>query len=375
MGFCTSPESLAGEIQRRFGVHPVDQCDEFMKRGAAEFASLRDHLVEGARRKRELAAHFLDEGGWDLFLTVFAETHCVGHHCWHLHDRNHARYDPAVASSVGDPVRDVYVAIDAALGDLIERAGAGATVLVLASHGMGPHYDATFLLDRMLRSLVEPKTPAKRAFARSLEAVWHAFPSPLKWLLKPLRGRAKDALGTATTIPEIALRTCFSTPNNDVYGGIRVNLAGREPQGLIQPGREYDAFCDSLSADLLAFTNADTGKPLARRVLRTADLYTGEHVRDLPDLLVEWERDVPVTRIHSPKTGLIEGVFPGIRSGDHKPDGLLLARGPGIAPGPINRTVDITQLGPTIAALLGVTLRSTPAEPVSEVAAAGRTTR
>jgi len=72
---------------------------------------------------------------------------------------------------------------------------------------------------------------------------------------------------------------------------------------------------------------------------------------------------------------LIEGVFPGIRSGDHKPDGLLLARGPGIAPGLIDRIVDITQLGPTIAALLGVTLSSTSAEPVSEVAAAGRNTR
>ena len=52
---------------------------------------------------------------------------------------------------MGDPVRDVYVTIDRAIGDLIESAGDGATVLVLASHGMGPHYDATFLLDRMDR--------------------------------------------------------------------------------------------------------------------------------------------------------------------------------------------------------------------------------
>jgi predicted AlkP superfamily phosphohydrolase/phosphomutase len=369
LDFCTWPESLASEIRARFGPHPVDQCDEFMQRGPAEFASLRDALVAGARKKGELAAHFFQRGGWDLFLTVFAESHCVGHHCWHLHDPMHPRHDPNMARVVGDPVRDVYVAIDAALGRLIELAGPETTVFVLASHGMGPHYDGTFLLGKMLRSLLElPVAPGgKQALARFLESVWYRLPSSVRPWLRSLRGRAKQALGVAASVPELASRLCFTTPNNDVYGGIRINLVGREPQGRIHPGPEYEAFCETLSSDLLAFVNLDTGQPLVKRVLRTADLYSGEHVSDLPDLLVEWERGAPISRIHSPKTGVIEGVFPGRRTGDHKPEGLLFARGPGIVPRRLDRPVEITQLAPTIASLLGVRLGKTDAEPVAEL--------
>lgn len=376
MDFCTSPESLAAEIESRFGPHPVDTCDAFMKRGPTEHAALRDALVAGVQRKGEFAAHFLERGGWDLFLTVFAESHCVGHHCWHLHDPKHPRHTPEAARAVGDPVRDVYVAIDAALGRLIERAGPETTVLVLASHGMGPHYDGTFLLGRMLRSLLELPVapPRKRALARALEFVWYRLPTALHPLLRPFRGGVKQVLGVAATSPDLATRLCFTTPNNDVYGSIRVNLVGREPHGLIHPGPEYDAFCESLSRDLLAFVNLDTGRPLVKRVLHTADLYSGEHVQDLPDLLVEWDRDDPISRIHSPKTGVIEEVFPGRRTGDHKPEGLLFARGTGIAPGRLDRPIEITQLAPTIASLLGVRLPKTAALPVDELTAASRPT-
>ena len=136
----------------------------------------------------------------------------------------------------------------------------------------------------------------------------------------------------AASVPELADRLCFTTPNNDVYGGIRVNLVGREPQGRIHPGAEYEAFCEALRTDLLAFVNLDLGQPLVRRVLRTSDLYKGDGVQDLPDLLVEWERDAPISRIQSPKTGVIEEVFPGRRTGDHKPEGPPFRSGPGIVP-------------------------------------------
>ena len=161
---------------------------------------------------------------------------------------------------------------------------------------------------------------------------------------------------------------CFTTPNNDVYGAIRVNLVGREPKGQIHPGAEYEAFCESLTRDLMTFVNVDTGKPLVKKVLRTADLFRGARVDDLPDLMVEWNREAPITKVSSPKTGLIEGVFPGDRTGDHKPEGMLFAYGPGIVPGRLARPVSITQLAPTIAARLGVSLPDVDGTPVPELA-------
>jgi predicted AlkP superfamily phosphohydrolase/phosphomutase len=347
----------------------VDQCDDFMKHHPRDYASLRDALVSGVARKADLYEHLLRRGEWDLYLAVFAESHCVGHHCWHLHDRTHPRHDPAAARAVGDPLRDVYRAIDAALGRLLALASPETRVFVLASHGMGPHYDGTFLLGKMLRRLYElpDSTAGKRAVARALESVWYRLPPSVKSLLRPARGKTKQALGVSASTPELSDRLCFATPNNDVYGGIRINLVGREPQGRIRPGEEYDAFCRELERDLKSFVNLDTGRPLVRNVLRTTDLYGGEHVHDLPDILVEWDRESPISRIDSPKTGLIEEVFPGRRTGDHKPEGLLFARGPGIAPGRRDEPIEVERLAPTIASLLGVRLSGIEAPPVAEL--------
>ena len=33
-------------------------------------------------------------------------------------------------------------------------------------------------------------------------------------------------------------------PNNFVHGGVRLNLAGREPQGCVQPNRRIDPLAD-----------------------------------------------------------------------------------------------------------------------------------
>ena len=42
---------------------------------------------------------------------------------------------------------------------------------------------------------------------------------------------------------------------------------------------------------LTELVDADTGMPLVRRVLRTAEVYHGPHVQELPDLLVAWNTE------------------------------------------------------------------------------------
>jgi predicted AlkP superfamily phosphohydrolase/phosphomutase len=170
--------------------------------------------------------------------------------------------------------------------------------------------------------------------------------------------------------PDRTSKRCFGAPNNDVYGAIRVNLVGREPHGRVRPGEEYERFCAELEQDLLALVNMDTGRPLVKQVLRTAEVYRDAPVGHLPDLMVEWNRAAPIFTIHSPKTGTIRGEYRGNRSGDHKPRGLLIAAGPALGPGRFADPVDVRQLAPTIAALLGATLPDAELPPVPELAPA-----
>jgi predicted AlkP superfamily phosphohydrolase/phosphomutase len=235
-----------------------------------------------------------------------------------------------MAKMTGDLIKDVYIRLDEEIGKLLERSGPNTVVMFLASHGMGPHYDATFLLDTILQRL-EIGVPMS------------------------ISKRVRVANRVKQTSP-INQRKWFQVPNNDVYGGIRINLKGREPQGIVETGPHLEKTYQELSEGLLHFTNLETGEPLVKRVLRTSDIYKGRYVDHLPDLLVEWNRVTPISRIHSTKTGPIEGEYTKCRTGDHTSQGMFILAGPGIKAGQVEQSVTVMDLAPTIGDILDVDL-------------------
>ncbi|HEY1328061.1 MAG TPA: alkaline phosphatase family protein [Casimicrobiaceae bacterium] len=386
--FTTWPPALAREVESRFGRHPMGPtCNA--NRDTAGYVELRDRLVQGVRKKGEITRHFLRRADWTFFASVFGESHCVGHQCWHLHDPAHPRHDDAQARAVGDPMLDVYAAIDAEIGETLKCIDEDTIVVVLASHGMGYKYGPQFLLDRILLGLgvaapapsAEPAKPPRRrrdALDPLLTWGWQRTPKPLRSLLQPVRAPLRDWMLPESVAPaplvDPAASLCFRVENNHAHAGIRVNLAGREPQGKVAPGAAYDAFCDALARDLLDVVDLDTGQHVAERVLRTDDLYRGEHRDVLPDLLVEWSDYAPISRIRlgSPKLAEIAGEYRFCRSGDHFPGGMFVATGPGIAAGTLDRTVSIMDFAPTFCSMLGVELPDVDGVPIHELVTPAR---
>lgn len=342
VGLFTSPAMLADELPRRF--REEDLCDDYAQRG--EHGRLRDDLVDSVARKTELCESLLADGAWDVFLTVFSPSHCVGHQFWAVHDADHPRHDPAAATRLGDPIVDVYQAEDAALGRLLDAVGHDTIVMLLLSHGMGPHYDATFLLGEMLRRIAKRSSISRTALARQ------ASRRAAGRLVRRKQGRAPGAFMWYVD----GGRPYFTIPNNDVCGAIRINVRGREPAGQIAPGREYDAVCDMLENELATWTNLETSEPLVQRVVRIEECYDGPERAHLPDLLVEWDRRARIRSIGSPRYGRIDREYDGHRTGDHVPGGLLVTRGPGIRPGRVPDAISMVDLAPTMAAGVDVDL-------------------
>src|SRR5262249_2180174 len=100
---CSWPAGLIDEMQARHGMSPFRRCDWVMH-GPTPERDLRDHLLARVASKVAIAEDLLARGKWDLFMTIFGDSHCVGHQCWHLHDPTHPRHDPALATTLGDPV-------------------------------------------------------------------------------------------------------------------------------------------------------------------------------------------------------------------------------------------------------------------------------
>ena len=356
LDFCTSPPELAAEIVERYGRHPLSRR-EVPRRTIAECLEARNGLLAGVRTKAEFCSHFLEQGGWDLFITVFGESHCIGHQCWHLHDPTHPAWCKDVVQAVGDPVRDVYVAIDEAIGDLVERAGPEATTFLYANNGMTARTSGAHLLDDVLRAIERADiSTARRAVGTALSWSASRLPNWGRTRLRPLWQPMRRTVGEALVAAENPQRRCFQVFTNESTGGIRINVAGRESQGRVQPGAEYEALCDSLTRDLLDLVNADTGKPAVCDVIRPRALYPGDAVESLPDLIVDWCREAPIGGVRSAKIGTIRSEYRGPRSGDHTPDGLLIAAGPSIQHAQLERTIGVTELAPILATLLGCSM-------------------
>jgi predicted AlkP superfamily phosphohydrolase/phosphomutase len=358
----STPPALVREITARYGKDTVGSCD-LTRRDGDSVLGLRDRLLERVERKTAIIRDLIARESWDLFATAFADCHCAGHQLWRLHDPSHPHHDALLVRAIGDPLRDVYAAVDAAIGRILDDLGSETTVIVLASHGMGPHYDATFLLDDILRRLEGLPVASDGGAMRKLRSLWHRMPAALRAKLAPVA----DSFYHAAQGRDRARRRCFLVPTNDNCAGIRINVAGREPCGIVRRGAEYDALCGKLESDLRAIVNVETGAPVVGQVLRSRDAFPGEHCDDLPDLLVRWTRDTRIRSVRSPGIGTLEREYRGSRSGDHRNAGMFFARGPGIAPGTRSQPVSITDFAPSLAALVGMELEDVDGHAIPEL--------
>jgi hypothetical protein len=246
--------------------------------------------------------------------------------------------------------------------------GDGTNVLVFSLHGMRPNTDRTYLLPRILNSILDARLKhAQQSYGgysslqriRDGGATWLplAFPpSSLTWKLARAFYHVQDFRRKLPKVDASAfsLVSCLN-------GYIRINLRGREKNGMVEPGEAYDQLCSAIIEDFKTFVDADTGEPIIEQIMRSDELFeTGPRLGFLPDLVVRW---ASIPAIYNRK--VVSNRYPRLsismplrnlngRSGNHSSEGFMLAVGGGILPYSLVEKGDILDLAPTIFALLGV---------------------
>lgn len=363
----TQPPEFGGELTDRFGANPLWKCDMPGGRTIDEMRDFVRVMHQRIEQRERCTRHYLANDEFDLFVTVFAEPHCIGHQTWHVRDESHPLHDAAAGAALGDPVLDVYAAIDGAIGRIAAEVDDDTTLIVFSGTGMGPNYTGNNILDEVLRRLdgrrLTPVARATRFVKRRLKRVL-----PRDWRRRGQRLKRKVEEHTMTA--DRAARRAFAVPHNDIAGAIRLNIRGREVNGLIEPD-DVDEQVARLTRELLALRNADTGEPVVERVVRVADHHEGEAIDHLPDLFVLWNRASPIDRVTSPAVGTVEYVHRGNRTGDHEPGSMFIATGPGVVPGRLEG-VSLYDFAPTISAILGFEMDVTDGRVVEALAAPNR---
>ena len=358
----SSPRGLLEEIRRDFGDAPFDE-ESAHQLSAAECIAVRDQCVETALRVGELGRSLMRQHIWDLAIVCFSSTHRGGHLLW---DRTilKGRTTDAQLESIANALRDIYVACDAAIGRLIEEAGEQAAVMVFSLHGMGPNNDRTSMLPEMLARILAGGRSHGRPGRRSRLA------DRLRGMLPgELRARVKKRLpqviqdkltlywrsgGLDWSRTEAFVAFC------DLDGYIRINLRGRERDGIV-PQERYGLLCERIAAGLRTFKDADTGEPLVSEIGFADQIFGDGPMRKyLPDVIVRWNATAAASHrtIVSEAFGSIAWPTPGRhplgRSGNHHRRGFLIAAGDPFASNRPLNDAHILDLAPTVLDLLGV---------------------
>jgi hypothetical protein len=136
-------------------------------------------------------------------------------------------------------------------------------------------------------------------------------------------------------------RSAINWPETLTYGfgsgQLWINLRGREPQGVVSAGREYQEVCDALIRELQTnWLDPRTREPVVAQVLARETLYTGDYLFKAPDLTVVYRPGyAPSTKAFSLDLDgqSVIPVAPSRESSVEAPYARMIVAGPSLEPG------------------------------------------
>jgi predicted AlkP superfamily phosphohydrolase/phosphomutase len=369
----SSPGGTHRRLERLFGApEPVDEV--FGQHTVTEMLGLRRRLLGAPGRVADAATLLLGEEPFDLAWLTFCAAHVAGHQFFDLSQLDGSDLDHDAARVLGSTLDDVYAAIDRALAQVIGALPAGADVIVLSPVGMEVNTSRADMLPEMLQRVLVPEARTEVSATSGSGAIWKlraALPSGLR---AKVAGALPEKVALDLT-SRLELRgfdwsatRAFAHPAEN-QGYIRINLKGRERDGVVEPA-DAPALMDEIATGIRTFTHLD-GSPAVRSVERVADLFpTGARAHQLPDLIVRWV-DTPATSVEGLRsdtygTVLRRGVGSG-RSGNHTEGDAWALLVPGssrlVEPSRPPRLEDIAA---TAAAVSGASTSGMAGEPLLE---------
>ncbi|HSE87964.1 MAG TPA: alkaline phosphatase family protein [Candidatus Binatia bacterium] len=354
------PPTLLREMKSRFGRYPLGFEAKRLGASMPYLGVLEERLLRSVKYKLSTAQWLLQQNAWNLAVVGFCEAHPAGHYLW---PADVGATDPAREDKIKS-LFGIYSALDQAVGTLLDAVPSDGAVFVVSGDGVRANRCGWYLLPAVLERLgytcsVIGTTTGRSASTSLIGRVKGLVPARTRRQIADLLPwRLRDRLAAHEQAANIdwAKTRAFTLPT-DLEGCIRINLKGREPLGIVEPGQEYKELCEEIRARLVELTNPADGAPAIRQVWIRNEVFPGERQEQLPDLIVTWNDAAPFTSVASPRFGCIEGDTADPRPGTHSPYGFLLAAGAGVPRGSqgVGRLVDVA---PTVMKFLGVTFPS-----------------
>jgi predicted AlkP superfamily phosphohydrolase/phosphomutase len=356
------PRELVEELRDHLGVYLIHHDEKYTKSNAENLLEEQYRILSS---RTEAALYLATEKQWDFFMVHYYGPDRMTHEFWHLMDPSHPQHDARERERLGDVVLDFFRRLDRDLGRLVSQLDEDVVLVLMSDHGMGRvtkflNVNSWLMKEGYLHLKGDPLTRVRHGLFRAgfnyytlgrlvLEAGWGRRAVQLG---RGRRQELQEQVFLSFRDVDWSRTRAYSMGN---YGQIYANLRGREPQGSVEPGLEYEELLAELTHKLRGLVDPESGTSIVERVFRANELYNGQFVGEAPDLSflttkMEYKA-LGLSDFNSPR--VLEPVYG--CTGNHRVEGFLAARGRGvIREGVEAKGAAIQDLAPSILYVLGV---------------------
>jgi predicted AlkP superfamily phosphohydrolase/phosphomutase len=250
----SEPESFIKDVAAKLGPFYTTGFQEDHKARSNgvfsddEFARQAGMVLDERLALLDRAINDYDDG---LLFFYFSSSDLQSHIFWWDSDEKHPIRTDTEAKARFGHVKRLYQKLDAVIGDLMDRYGGKATIIVMSDHGFA-NFGRQFNLNSWLRD-------------------W-GYLAP-----RECTSIMTDADWSQTTAYGLGIN------------GLYLNMKGRERDGIVEPGDERETLLTELKERLEAVTD-ENGQRVIRGVYRSDQIYTGGATGLAPDLIVGYAR-------------------------------------------------------------------------------------
>jgi predicted AlkP superfamily phosphohydrolase/phosphomutase len=363
----TYPPDLAKELSKRFPTFRIymKESDPLGRDEKAIDAWLKD-LYSVTEANAEVMMHYVQNSEWDFLMTVFMGTDWISHVFWRYTDPECLGYDAEMSKKYGGAILQYYQKLDSILKKILDTIDEDVVLLIMSDHGSGP-FHGVFNLHKWLIEMgllkIKNKGPIRIGFwlpkmGMSLEKLI-VFLSNHPRLLRLSRWMWNTFQLESLITNSVDWSKTRAYP---AVNGVFINLKGREPYGIVEPGKDYENLRNFIIKELLNYRDPASGEKIFNEIFKKENLYVGPYSNQAPDLLFVASAPYLILRgLVIPRQILRSAInfLPAVlQSAKHEIEGTLIAIGSDIVNGRKLGGARIIDLAPTILHILDVPIPS-----------------
>jgi len=304
-----------------------------------------DELIKTETKRANVMRYLLEKNAWDVAMIHFQSTDPLQHAVfWYLDEKN-----PDFTPQNYQTAQKLYASIDRNIAGLLKKVPESALKIVLSDHGFGP-VTKTVFINNILINEEFLRLKQRRFYSQKILSVYRFLRKIERKYIRSLFTFPKSVAHVAKTTLVDWSKTKAFVFTGWLYGLIYLNRRGREKEGIVEDGQDYEKLRESIAKMLTTIKDPETGDRVFQRIYKREEIYKGQNLKSAPDLIAVPETGYECSQsfIETSDDILKKNRLKKDHTGTHTCDGICIFSGEDLDVSVNLERADIIDVGPSL---------------------------